>query len=128
LTKATIKNISLCSMAQNEKLTNRIREAFLDVPKVTEKTIFRGLTFMVDDKMCISVGDDEIMCRIDPAIHEEVITKNGCRTMKMKGREYKGYVFVSEEVLKTKKDLDYWVKLSLDFNKRAKASKKKSKK
>jgi TfoX/Sxy family transcriptional regulator of competence genes len=128
LTKATIKNISLCSMAQNEKLTNRIREAFLDVPKVTEKTMFRGLTFMVDDKMCISVGDDEIMCRIDPAIHEEVITKNGCRTMKMKGREYKGYVFVSEEVLKTKKDLDYWVKLSLDFNKRAKASKKKSKK
>jgi TfoX/Sxy family transcriptional regulator of competence genes len=115
-------------MAQNEKLTNRIREAFLDVPKVTEKTMFRGLTFMVDDKMCISVGDDEIMCRIDPAIHEEVITKNGCRTMKMKGREYKGYVFVSEEVLKTKKDLDYWVKLSLDFNKRAKASKKKSKK
>ncbi len=33
--------------------------------------MFRGVTFMVNDKMCISEGDDKIMCRIDPAIHEE---------------------------------------------------------
>ena len=113
-------------MAENLKLTNRIREALGGIPKVTEKKMFRGITFMVNDKMCISVGDNEIMCRIDPAIHEEAISKKGVRTMEMKGKEYVGYVFVSEEVLKTKKDLDYWVSLSLDFNKRAKSSKKKS--
>ena len=56
--------------------------------------MFRGITIMVDDKMCITVGDQEIMCRVDPDIHEECITKNGCRTMEMKGREYKGYVYV----------------------------------
>jgi hypothetical protein len=64
------------------------------------------------------------MCRIDPAIHEEAIKRKGCRTVKMRGREYKGYVHINEDVIKTKKDLAYWVELALDFNKIAKASKK----
>ena len=87
--------------------------------------MFRGITFMVDDKMCITVGDQEIMCRVDPDIHEECIAKNGRRTMEMKGREYKGYVYVHEDYLKTRKDLSHWVSLALDFNQRAKSSKKK---
>ncbi|MND08138.1 hypothetical protein D3C83_305660 [compost metagenome] len=36
----------------------------------------------------------------------------------------KGYVFVSQDVLKNRKDLDFWVNLALDFNARAKSSKK----
>jgi len=112
-------------MAYNEKLTARIREALAHLPKVEEKRMFRGVTFMVNNKMCITAGDDKIMCRIDPAIHEEVIKRKGCETVKMKGREYKGYVYVSEEGIKTKKDLAYWITLALDFNKLAKSSKKK---
>jgi len=112
-------------MAYNEKLTARIREALAHLPKVEEKRMFRGVTFMVDDKMCITAGDNKIMCRIDPAIHEEIIKRKGCETVKMKGREYKGYVYVSEEGIKTKKDLAYWITLALDFNKLAKSSKKK---
>ena len=110
-------------MAYNEKLTNRLREALSDVSNVEEKRMFSGITFMVNGKMCISAGDDRIMCRIDPAIHDEVLKKKGVRTVMMKGREYKGYVYVNEESIKTKKELDYWVGLSLDFNKKAKASK-----
>jgi TfoX/Sxy family transcriptional regulator of competence genes len=114
-------------MAYNEKLTARIRQALAHLPRVEEKRMFRGVAFMVNDKMCITAGDNKIMCRIDPSIHEEVLKKNGCETVKMKGREYKGYVYVSEEGIKTKKDLDYWVRLALEFNKLAKASKKKKK-
>jgi TfoX/Sxy family transcriptional regulator of competence genes len=114
-------------MAYNEKLAARIREALAYVSKVEEKRMFRGVTFMVNDKMCITAGDNKIMCRIDPAVHEEAIKRKGCETVKMKGREYKGYVYVSEEGIKTKKDLDHWVRLSLEFNKLAKSSKKKKK-
>ncbi len=114
-------------MAYNEKLTARIREALAHLPRVEEKRMFRGVTFMVNGKMCISAGDNKIMCRIDPSIHEEALKRKGSETVKMKGREYKGYVYVSEEGIKTKKDLDYWVQLALDFNKLAKASKKKKK-
>jgi len=114
-------------MAYNEKLTARIREALAHLPNVEEKRMFRGVTFMVNDKMCISAGDNKIMCRIDPSIHGEALKRQGCETVKMKGREYKGYVYVNEEGIKTKKDLDYWIRLALEFNKLAKSSKKKKK-
>jgi len=114
-------------MAYNEKLTAKIRDALAHVPNVEEKKMFRGVTFMVNDKMCITAGDNKIMCRIDPSVHEQALKRKGCETVKMKGREYKGFVYVSEEGMKTKKDLDYWVQLSLEFSKRAKSSKKKKK-
>lgn len=114
-------------MAYNERLTARIREALEHVPNVVEKRMFRGVAFMVNDKLCISAGDTRIMCRIDPSVHEEALKKEGCETVKMKGHEYKGYIYVSEEGIRTKKDLDYWIRLALEFNKLAKSSKKKKK-
>ena len=115
-------------MAYNEKLAGRVREALKHLPLVEEKKMFRGVTFMVDGKMCISVGDDELMCRIDPELHQVAIEREGCRTMIMKGREYKGYVLVTEEGRKTKKNFDYWINLALGFNKKAKASRPKKNK
>jgi TfoX/Sxy family transcriptional regulator of competence genes len=113
-------------MAHNEKMTNRVREALAHLPDVEEKKMFRGIAFMVNGKMCVSTGDERLMCRIDPAIHDEAVKKKGCETMIMKGREYKGYVYVQEDVIKTKKEMEYWIGLALDFNGRAKASKKTS--
>ena len=115
-------------MAYNEQLTKRVREALADVPKTEEKKMFGGVAFMVDEKMCVTVGDDEIMCRIDPEIHDEVVTRKGCSTMVMKGREYKGYVVISEEGYKKQSDFEYFIGLALEFNKRAKAAKKTKKK
>ena len=64
------------------------------------------------------------MCRIDPAIHEEVVEKTGCRTMDFTKRPMRGYIFIDESGMKSIKELDYWIGLALDFNKKAKASKK----
>src|SRR5690349_16032957 len=111
----------------NEKLTERVRQALADIPKVKEKKMFRGITFMVNGKMCISVGDEEIMCRIDPDVFEQALEKNGARPMVHGERTMKGFVFVHQSAITRKKDFDYWLNLSLDFNKKAKASKKKSK-
>ncbi len=111
-------------MAYNEKLAERIRKAITHLPNVKEKKMFGGLAFMVDDKMGITVGTDKIMCRIDPAIHEVAIKQKGCRTVIMRGREFKGYVHVDEGSIKTKRDFDYWIELAIDYNKKAKSSKK----
>jgi TfoX/Sxy family transcriptional regulator of competence genes len=83
-----------------------------------------GLTFMYNAKMCVGIIKDELMCRIDPDLHEAAISKTGCRTMDFTNRPMKGYVMVDESGLKTKKDFDYWINLALDFNKKAKATRK----
>ena len=114
-------------MAYNEELTERLRNALAGVKKVEEKRMFRGVTFMVDGKMCISCGDTRLMCRIDPAMHDIAIEQNGATTLKMRGKEYRGFLYVDEEGFRTPRDLKYWVDLCLDYNKRAKASRKKKK-
>ena len=105
-------------MAYNEKLTERVRIALSNVPSVEEKRMFSGITFMVEGKMCISVGDNRIMCRIDPAIHDEVIKRKATSTVLMKGREYKGYVNVQEEGISAKEDFDFWIGLALEYNRK----------
>jgi len=124
-------------LAYNEALTARIREALIEAlartatpgRKIVEKKMFRGVTFMVDGKMCVSAGDDTLMFRIDPTLHDEVVAdKEGVKTVVMKGREYKGYVHVHEDAFRTKRQLAHWMDLAVDFNKRAKASPKKKNK
>lgn len=112
-------------MAYNEKLNDRIREAMVDFRKVEEKHMFGGTCFMLNGKMCVGVVKDEMMCRINPDLYEEALQKTGCREMVFTGKPMKGYVFISEEGMKTKKQFDYWINLCVDFNRQAKSSKKK---
>lgn len=112
-------------MAINEQLTDRVRQAFAETPGVEEKKMFSGIAFMVNNKLCVSVSNNRIMCRVDPDLHNALIRKPGCATVVMKGRDYKGYIWVDESVLTSKKQIDYWVNLALEFNPKAKATVKK---
>jgi TfoX/Sxy family transcriptional regulator of competence genes len=116
-------------MAYNEKLANMTRELIsLTHKNVEEKAMFGGLCFMVNDKMCVGVEKERLMVRLDPAKYEEVMERDGCKPMDFTGKIMKGYVFVDADVLNTKRKLEYWIKLALEYNKIAKASKKRSEK
>ncbi|WP_373517373.1 TfoX/Sxy family protein [Pricia sp.] len=108
-------------MAYSEKLAERIRKALAGLP-VEEKKMFGSLAFMVSGKMCLTAGPDRMMCRIDPALHEQEVERLGCQTVVMGGREYKGYIHINEENLEHKEDFDHWIHLALKFNKRLTAS------
>jgi TfoX/Sxy family transcriptional regulator of competence genes len=112
-------------MSYNTKLADRIREALAYMPDVEEKEMFRGVCFMVDGKMCVCVSDDEMMCRIGAEAIETTIEENGVRQMMMRDKPAKDFVYISEEAFHKQKDFDHWIKLAVDFNPKAKASKKK---
>ncbi|MDB5131707.1 MAG: hypothetical protein JWR02_1456 [Mucilaginibacter sp.] len=113
-------------MGYNTKLADRIREALMHLPDVEEKEMFRGICFMVNGKMCVCVSGDEILCRIGADQLETELETNGVRQMVMaRNRPSKDFVFVSEEGFHNQKDFDHWIKLALNFNPMAKASKKK---
>lgn len=112
-------------MAYNQKLANRIRERLAPLPNIEEKEMMGGLTFMYNGKMCVGIIADEMMCRIDPDVQETVLEKTGCRIMDFTKRPMKGYVMVEEVAMKTRKEFDYWINLCLEFNSKAKSSKKK---
>lgn len=114
-------------MGYDLKLADRIREALAGQKNVREVTMFQGMCFMVDDKMCICLRDDRLMCRVGPEKFGEAVEKNGAEPMIHGKRLMKGFVFVSPEGYKAKKDFDYWLKACLEFNKIAIPSKRKKK-
>ena len=113
-------------MAYSTALADRIREYLAEIPNITveEKTMFGGLAFLVNDKMCINIGEDGLMCRFDPERTEEIAERLGFLPVVMRGKELKGYCYVEECGFKTKKDFVFWLELCLEFNSRAKSSKK----
>lgn len=114
-------------MAYNTVLADRVREILVDTLNVTEKKMFSGIAFMVDEKMCICIVKTGLMCRIDPNRFDELVQKNGVQPMVMKGKEMNGYLLVDEEIVVSNKSLQYWVDICIDFNLKAKSSKKKKK-
>ena len=115
-------------MAYHEKIADRVRELISLTHKITEENkMFGGLCFMVNDKMCVGVEKERLMVRLNPDLTEEVMENEGCKPMDFTGRIMKGYVFVDIEALNTKKKLEYWINLALDYNTIAKPSKKKKK-
>jgi TfoX/Sxy family transcriptional regulator of competence genes len=111
-------------MPPRKQLSDRLRTALADVPRVVEKKMFGGTMFMVGGKMCISARPGRLMCRIDAELHDQATRRPGVRTVKMNGRAYRGFVYVREDAVATKRELDRWVRLCLAFNKRAKRSRK----
>lgn len=103
-------------VTRDEQLINRVRTALQDVPSVKEKKMFGSIAFMVRGKMCMSARAERIMCRIDPALHDTALKRKGCRTVIMKGRAYRGYVYVDAAMVKTARALKYWVELALQYN------------
>lgn len=112
-------------MAINEQLADRVR-AMIDRTQsdIEEKRMFGGLCFMVKGKMCVGVEKERLMVRFDPARNDEIMELPGVAPMDFTKRVMKGFAFIELEALETQKQLEYWINLALDFNKRAKASKK----
>ena len=79
--------------------------------------MFGSTAFMVRGKLCISARDERIMCRIDPALHDAALEREGCQTVVMRGRQYRGYVYVGADAVRSIGALKCWVDLALSYNK-----------
>ncbi|WP_104381577.1 TfoX/Sxy family protein [Sphingobacterium sp. HMA12] len=114
-------------MAYNNELVNRVRErlSMEDHMEVEEKRMFSGLSFLVNGKMCVNISQDNLMCRYNPELEDEVSEKKGFLPMIMKGKQLKGYCYVESSGYQKSDDFEYWIKICLDYNPAAKASKKK---
>lgn len=106
-------------MPYNEKIADALRTALKDVKSLTEKKMFGGIAFMVNDKMCLGVDKDAIMLRCEPEKTDELLSKKGARIFDLTGKPMKGWLLVDEEGIKNKKDFDFWISTAIEANKKA---------
>lgn len=114
-------------MAYNETTADRIRQALAGTKKLVEKKMFGGIAFMINNKMCIGVDKDDIMIRCTPEMNDELLSKKGIRPFDLTGKPMKGWLLVSPEGTKSKKEFDSWIQIAIESNKKVTSSKKKAK-
>lgn len=104
-------------MAYDENLGARIQQIFHSKKiTVTEKLMFGGVAFMLDDKMCVGVVKDDLMVRVHPDEHDALLQKPGARTMDFTGKPMIGYIFVSPEGVSSSKELSFWIDKAVAYN------------
>lgn len=114
-------------MAYDEKTAERVRQALADTKKLVEKKMFGGIAFMVNDKLCIGVDKDDLMIRCTTEMNDALLSKKGVRPFDLTGKPMKGWLLVSPEGTKSKKEFDWWIQLAIESNKKMTSSKKTSK-
>ena len=114
------------TMAYDAHLAYRIQQV-LEEQKVNfeAKKMFGGLCYMVDDKLCVGVMKDALIARIEPALSEQLLSQENCAPLDKTGRSMKGFVLVPPIEVDMDADLENWVQRCLDFNPKARRSKRK---
>jgi TfoX/Sxy family transcriptional regulator of competence genes len=102
-------------MAYDEALAGRVRRILGDRRGISERRMFGGLCFMVDDKMFMGINDGEVMCRVGPDAHDEAMSRPGVRVMDFTGRPMLGYVYAGSPSIDSDDGLRLWVEQTYAF-------------
>jgi TfoX/Sxy family transcriptional regulator of competence genes len=103
-------------MAYDADLAGRIRELIAAEPDVTEKRMFGGLAFLVDGKMSVAAsGQGGLLVRVDPDEGDALASRPHVRPFEMRGRSMQGWLRVDGDGVKTKRQLEPWVRRGVAY-------------
>jgi hypothetical protein len=103
-------------VAYDEDLANRIRELIGAEASLAEKKMFGGLAFLIGGNMAVAAsGQGGLMVRCDPEETDALVAKPHARHFEMRGRAMDGWLRVDYEGVKTKRQLEPWVKRGVGY-------------
>jgi hypothetical protein len=103
-------------VAYDEDLANRIRELIAHEDGLVEQKMFGGLAFLIGGNMSVSAsGQGGLLIRVDPDQTESLAAKPHAGRFVMRGRAMDGWLRVDAEGVKTKRQLERWVAMSVAY-------------
>jgi TfoX/Sxy family transcriptional regulator of competence genes len=103
-------------VAYDEELADRIRSLLADETGVTERTMFGGLAFLVGGNMAVAAsGQGGILVRADPTGSDALVASTNATPMEMRGRSMPGWLRVPAVDVRTKRELQRWVRLGVGY-------------
>jgi hypothetical protein len=103
-------------VAYDQDLANRIRELLGSEPNLTEQKMFGGLAFLIGGNVAIAAsGQGGVLVRVDPARSDTLVARTKARPMEMRGRLMQGWLWVSPEDVRTKRQLAKWVEVGTAY-------------
>lgn len=102
-------------MPADPKTLERVRRLLARQRGAVEKRMVGGsLGFMVQGKLCISVGEGKILVRVDKESRLKLLKRPGARPMKMGGKTLTGFIFIDPPGYRTDAQLKGWIRQSMD--------------
>jgi TfoX-like protein len=106
----------IAAMAYDEDLANRIRELIAGEPGIVEKKMFGGLAFLIGGHMSVSAsGRGGLLLRVEPEETESLLAKPHTGPFAMRDKTMDGWLRVAPEGLKTKRQLEPWVRRGVAY-------------
>ncbi|HTX31796.1 MAG TPA: TfoX/Sxy family protein [Solirubrobacteraceae bacterium] len=103
-------------MAYDEELANRIRELIGAEPGLTEKRMFGGLAFLINGNMSVSAsGQGGLLLRVNPDESDGLVKAPNAELFVMRGRAMPGWMRIAPEGLRTKRELERWVRRGVTY-------------
>jgi TfoX/Sxy family transcriptional regulator of competence genes len=94
----------------DEDLAHRIRELLAGIGGVDEKRMFGGRAFLINGNMAVAAsGRGGLMVRVPPEETEALLSRKHVAPMVMAGRETRIWVRVSDDGIKSRRQLKSWV-------------------
>lgn len=96
-----------------EHLADRIRPLLDGDPRITEKNMFGGLTFLLNGHILVGTKKDgRILLSVGKEHFEEALARPGASAMNHGGRQMTGFVWVEPEAIEDDEALEEWVRLA----------------
>ncbi len=102
-------------MLFDEVVAVRVRAEMADLPGYSERKMFGGICFMINENMYCGVIRDELMVRLGNDLAGEALDEPHTRPMDFTGRPMRSMIFVEPEGFSSKPDLEHWVKKAVSF-------------
>lgn len=103
-------------MPYDTELADRIREVLAAERGVDEKRMFGGLAFLIGGHMTVAAsGQGGLLVRVPPQDTDTLLARDHVNLMVMGGREMRGWLRVDADGVKTKRQLQGWVRRATDY-------------
>jgi TfoX/Sxy family transcriptional regulator of competence genes len=103
-------------MAYDEELAHRVRELLAGEQGLSEMSMFGGLAFLLHGNMAVAVSSKGgLMLRCDPDDMQAALARAHTGPMVMRGRPAKGWLRVESDGVRTKRQLESWVRRAVAF-------------
>lgn len=96
-----------------DHLADRVRMLLGDDPRITEKAMFGGLTFLLNGHILVACKKDgHILLSVGRENNEAALARPGAEQMVHGGRVMTGFVWVDPDAIEDDDDLSEWVRFA----------------
>ena len=99
---------------EKQKLAERLRTALARRRGVTEKRMFGGICFLLNDNMLCGTGSGNFLFRVGKDEHAAAVKRRGAKAMVHGGRRMEGFIWVDPAACDAK-SVKGWIDLATAY-------------